>query len=553
MKALVSTVLLWLMLQPAFAQPQESPEEPATEPRPMTWTVDGVQREALVFEPTAGSPEDRHPLILAFHGHGGNMQGFAERANLQAHWPDAIVVYPQGLNTVSGLDPQGRKPGWQRLAGDDGDRDLEFVDAMLATLHHRYRIDDRRIFATGFSNGAFFTFLLWNQHPNVYAGFAIVAGSLAPDEHLPVAKPVLQIAGRKDPKVTPEKVEATLVEERRVDGVANQGQPCGADCTLFQGSGANVKLVWHPGGHVYPPFAAGATIAFFRQLTNPTPGAAPPSTNAPAAPVDPSQGHAIQYESHGLLLTGYVYKPQGKGPFPVYMWNHGSERNPKPGALLARFWVPRGFVLFAPIRSGHGDNPGPWIGDLQRRTMAQQGMDPDAPEPFGQVVALHERANDDVVAAYRWIAQQPWVDARRIVIAGGSYGGIQTLLTAERDAREHLGVKCFVAMSPAAESWGNPNWAGRLTRAVEISHAPIFLMQARNDYNLGPSAVLGPIVDAKGPPSRARIFPDHGDPTDHAQGHGGFFADSSAWGNDVVDYLRGCGETASPALAVESP
>jgi dienelactone hydrolase len=224
----------------------------------------------------------------------------------------------------------------------------------------------------------------------------------------------------------------------------------------------------------------------------------------------------------------------------VYLWNHGSERNPGSGASLAKFWVAHGFVLFAPWRSGHGSNPGDYIGEGQKAV-----RNPTSPDGFRQMVALHERANDDVAAAFEWISKQPYVDPKRIVVAGGSFGGIQTLLLAERDAREHLGVKCFVAMSPAAISWKNPNWAGRLTAAIESARAPIFLLQAENDYNLGPSEVLGPRVDAKGSPSRHRVFPPHGDPQDHKQGHGGFFSDASAWGEDVLKYLNDCGENSA--------
>jgi len=247
-------------------------------------------------------------------------------------------------------------------------------------------------------------------------------------------------------------------------------------------------------------------------------------------------GETIHYESHGLSLVGFVYKPVGNGPFPVYIWNHGSDRDPHHGVVLAKFFVPRGFVLFAPIRSGHGDNPGDYIMDEQRRI-----RDQTSPQGFRDVIALHERASDDTVAAYQWIAHQPYADPKRIVVSGGSFGGIQVLLTAERDGREHLGVKCFVAMSPAAQSWRNPNWDPRLSKAIDGARAPIFLLQAQNDYDLGVTEVLGPRIDAKGFPNRHKLFPPHGDPADHQAGHGGFFSDPSAWGDDVLRYLHDCG------------
>lgn len=33
--------------------------------------------------------------------------------HIQTLWPEAIVVYPQGLNSPGPVDPPGNKPGWQ--------------------------------------------------------------------------------------------------------------------------------------------------------------------------------------------------------------------------------------------------------------------------------------------------------------------------------------------------------------------------------------------------------------------------------------------------------
>jgi dienelactone hydrolase len=250
----------------------------------------------------------------------------------------------------------------------------------------------------------------------------------------------------------------------------------------------------------------------------------------------------VHYTSGGLSLKGFLYRPPGPGPFPAILWNHGSEPNPSQDRKVAKFWLGQGFVYWKPIRSGHGGNPGPYIVDQQKavfRSWASQAA------KFQKIDALHEKANDDVVAALRWLQAQPFVDAKRIVVSGGSFGGIQTLLTAERDARLGFGVRCYLAMSPAAMSW-NPSWSERLSQAVRTSRAPLFLAQAQNDFNLGPSEVLGPLVDAKGTPSRHKVFPTHllpgGDPADHQQGHAGFFADPNAWEAEVLAYLKDCGE-----------
>ena len=127
----------------------------------MEWKVDGVAREALVYAP-ATAKTDPSPVVFAFHGHGGTMKYAANKFAYHKHWPEAIVVYMQGLNTPGALtDPEGKLPGWQKTFGDQGDRDLKFFDAVLATLKKDYKVDEKRIYATGHSNGGGFTYLLW--------------------------------------------------------------------------------------------------------------------------------------------------------------------------------------------------------------------------------------------------------------------------------------------------------------------------------------------------------------------------------------------------------
>ena len=111
----------------------------------MTWTVDGVQREALVFAsaPLLATNVQPVPLVFAFHGHGGTMKAASQVMHLQTLWPGAVIVYPQGLKTPSQVDPQGNFPGWQVRAGQAGlnDRDLKFFDAMLATMRQKFPVD----------------------------------------------------------------------------------------------------------------------------------------------------------------------------------------------------------------------------------------------------------------------------------------------------------------------------------------------------------------------------------------------------------------------------
>jgi poly(3-hydroxybutyrate) depolymerase len=74
----------------------------------------------------------------------------------------------------------------------------------------------------------------------------------------------------------------------------------------------------------------------------------------------------VTFKSGSLTLVGFLFKPDGAGPFPALVWNHGSERNPgtmRQFDAVASIFVPAGFVVFAPMRRGHGDSEGPYIMD----------------------------------------------------------------------------------------------------------------------------------------------------------------------------------------------
>ena len=235
----------------------------------MTWTVDGVQRQALVFAPAPVPATNAQPvpLVFAFHGHGGTMQAVAQVMHLQTFWPAAIIVYPQGLKTPSQVDQPGNFPGWQVRAGQAGlnDRDLKFFDAMLATLRQKFPVDHERIYATGFSNGAIFTYLLWAERGKALAAFGIVAGKLDPAEHLTLPRAVEVIGATNDNVLPFADQQQTIDLARQIDNATGPGQPCGPICTFYPSTSQTpVVTRIHHGGHVYPPWAGAAIVEFLK-------------------------------------------------------------------------------------------------------------------------------------------------------------------------------------------------------------------------------------------------------------------------------------------------
>jgi dienelactone hydrolase len=229
----------------------------------------------------------------------------------------------------------------------------------------------------------------------------------------------------------------------------------------------------------------------------------------------------VSFPSPGGTLYGFLYVPEGKGPFAAVLWNHGSERGPGWQPELASFYNSHGFVFFLPHRRGQGRSPGVYIMDK-----IHQG---------GSTAAVYAQqdANEDVVAAMNWLKAQPEVDANRIVVSGCSFGGIQTLLTAEKT----LGARAFIAFAPAAQSWSNGPLDEMLESAVKRAKAPVFILQAKNDYSTQPTEVLGKIAKAHG--GQAKIYPAFGKtPQD---GHWGFATTSTGiaiWGDDVLKFIE---------------
>ena len=222
----------------------------------MRWQVDGETREAIVYAPASPGGEAA-PLVLSFHGYGDNMQNF-QYTNVHVAWPDAIVVYFQGLERRGGL------PGWQVERGG-GDRDLELVDVALGSLRETYNVDDDRIYATGFSNGGMFTYLLWAERPGVFAAYAPVAARLRPSVRPRQPRPVFHVAGERDRVVgfaDQEAAIAVAIEVNSVDATTR----CGAGCTVHGAETAAPVMTWvHPGAHVYPRGTSQRIVSFFRE------------------------------------------------------------------------------------------------------------------------------------------------------------------------------------------------------------------------------------------------------------------------------------------------
>jgi dipeptidyl aminopeptidase/acylaminoacyl peptidase len=228
-------------------------------------------------------------------------------------------------------------------------------------------------------------------------------------------------------------------------------------------------------------------------------------------------------------LQAWLWRPAGPGPFPALVYNHGSEKDPIVGteSQVGPFFVGHGYAVLFPYRRGAGKSEGRYW---------REGTD-GVPDREGVTIAHLVEDNDDVVTAIEWLRAQPWVARDDIAVGGCSFGGIETLLTAERPVP---GLRVALDFAGGAMSWdGSPRLRERLLRAVEAARVPVFFLQAENDFNTAPSRVLSEAMRAKKLPYRMRIFPRFGDGSPRA-GHAGFcgFGGDSSWGADVLDFLQ---------------
>ena len=238
-----------------------------------SWDVDGVKRTALVRVPN----EFSGPLAVVFcwHGHGGRSTHSAGRWGYGEIDTTSILVFPQGLPTVSPLvDKEGRMPGWQTSVTSEGGRDIKLFDTILADLKKQHAVDDRRIYSMGHSNGAAFSYLLWQARPDVLAAIGSVAGSLRGDGKPTTPLPVIHVAGEKDPLVKFTWQQATFAAVKRFNGCADEGKPWAKEgaleATIFASTkGAPLVTAIHGGGHEYAKGSTELIVRFFKE--NPKP------------------------------------------------------------------------------------------------------------------------------------------------------------------------------------------------------------------------------------------------------------------------------------------
>lgn len=241
----------------------------------------------------------------------------------------------------------------------------------------------------------------------------------------------------------------------------------------------------------------------------------------------------VKFPNDALTLRGELFMPDGEGPFPAILYNHGSAPkmlNSQASAAIGPMFARKGWVFFMPYRRGQGlsEDQGPYIMDeINSAKWSIFGNDSET-----MVRLLKKDHLDDQLAALKWLKKQEFVQENRVAAMGNSFGGIEVLL-GMASADYCAGVDA----SGGAQSWRRSDELQILMEnAVSKIQKPVFFFQATNDYDISPSKVLSSKMKKAGKVSQVRIYPNFGDSA--KEGHSFPYSGVSIWFDDVFSFIN---------------
>ena len=130
-------------------------------------TVNGTNRSYNVYAPK--NLGENRPLLIFCHGYNQdanwmqNNEFKNDNVSMEAVCDTAkfVVVFPNGIDKSWDIS---------------GDRDINFVKAIIEKMVTQYKIDRNRVYLGGFSMGGMFTYHAMNRIPDLIAAFAPVSG-----------------------------------------------------------------------------------------------------------------------------------------------------------------------------------------------------------------------------------------------------------------------------------------------------------------------------------------------------------------------------------------
>lgn len=220
-------------------------------------TVGGTKRSYFFVPPASYSSAKAYPIIVGFHGGGGNGQNGHDYFALEAPTGgQALLVFPSGNQGDGGWALQNEGP------------DMLLFDAILSEVEQAYCVDRARVFATGFSYGGWMATQVACARPNVVRAISSIAGG-GPMGQCSAAVAAMIIHGTADGAEPIAAGEASRDRFRGSNGCGTGTSATDpAPCVAYAGCAAGEPLLWcaHPGDHGIPDFARKGMWDFFMGL-----------------------------------------------------------------------------------------------------------------------------------------------------------------------------------------------------------------------------------------------------------------------------------------------
>lgn len=170
--------------------------------------VDGIERTYTIQLP--GNYYDDsldRPVIFGLHGTGGSGLQFEEDYDFsdKTNREGVIAIYPDGVQKTNG---RLKLRSWNAgsccdYAMHNNINDVKFITTLIDQLPSRFRIDTKRVYLAGMSNGSMLAYRIAAEQPGKIAAVATVSGSMVYEKNISLqgVVPVLHIHSMLDAKV----------------------------------------------------------------------------------------------------------------------------------------------------------------------------------------------------------------------------------------------------------------------------------------------------------------------------------------------------------------
>jgi polyhydroxybutyrate depolymerase len=175
----------------------------------LTINYGGQDRIYVVHVPPCYDGVTPLPVVVALHGVGGDAASFLDETNWAAcaNRNGFIVMAPEGLPfhapmpAASLANPRVWNSGqYPSLYPHSHIDDSGFIVAAVDDMSARWRVDSRRVYASGYSNGGAMVFRLAAEHGDRFTAIASFSGRCWLSDPRPCrAMPTLFVVGTLDP------------------------------------------------------------------------------------------------------------------------------------------------------------------------------------------------------------------------------------------------------------------------------------------------------------------------------------------------------------------